>query len=54
MAPKQQERLIQNIVGSLSQARTDIQMRQLCHFFRADVNSGRRVAQGLGIALIHP
>jgi catalase len=51
MTPDQQERLIQNIVGSLSQARHEIQMRQLCHFFRADVNYGRRVAEGLGIAI---
>ncbi|WP_268743996.1 catalase-related domain-containing protein [Chlorogloeopsis fritschii] len=51
MTPDQQERLIQNIVGSLSQARRDLQMRQLCHFFRADVNYGRRVAEGLGIAI---
>ncbi|GAA6621296.1 hypothetical protein NUACC26_071160 [Scytonema sp. NUACC26] len=51
MTPDQQERLIQNIVGSLSQARSDIQMRQLCHFFRADINYGRRVAEGLGIAI---
>lgn len=51
MTPEQQERLIQNIVGSLSQAQHGIQMRQICHFFRADVNYGRRVAEGLGIAI---
>ncbi|OUL20126.1 hypothetical protein BV378_30460 [Nostoc sp. RF31YmG] len=51
MTPKQKERLIQNIVGSLSQARSDIQIRQLCYFFRADVNYGRPVAQGLGIVI---
>jgi len=51
MTPDQQQRLIQNIVGSLSQARHDIQIRQLCHFFRADVSYGRRVAEGLGIAI---
>ncbi len=51
MTPDQQERLVQNIVGSLSQARRDLQMRQLCHFFRADVNYGRRVAQALGIEI---
>jgi len=26
-------------------------MRQLCHFFRADVQYGLRVAQGLGIEI---
>ncbi|MFB2769028.1 catalase [Pelatocladus sp. BLCC-F211] len=51
MTPDQQQRLIQNIVGSLSQARSEIQMRLLCHFFRADVNYGRRVAEGLGITI---
>ena len=51
MTPEQQERLADNIVGSLSQARQDIQMRQLCHFFRADISYGRRVAEGLGISI---
>lgn len=51
MTPDQQERLVQNIVGSLSGARREIQMRQLCHFFRADVQCGLRVAQGLGIKI---
>ncbi|MGM3309347.1 catalase [Anabaena sp. WFMT] len=51
MTPDQQEQLIQNILGSLSQAGTDIQKRQICHFFRADVNYGRRVAEGLGIVI---
>ena len=51
MMPEQQERLIRNIVGSLSGARRNIQMRQLCHFFRADVKYGMRIAQGLGIEI---
>ncbi|MEH1779506.1 MAG: catalase [Nostoc sp.] len=51
LTPEQQERLAKNIVGSLSQARQDIQMRQLCHFFRADVSYGSRVAEGLGISI---
>lgn len=51
LKPDAQERLIANIVGSLSGARQEIQMRQLCHFFRADVNYGRGVAEGLGIAI---
>lgn len=49
MTPDEQERLVQNIVDSLSEARQDIQMRQLCHFFRADVSYGMRIAKGLGI-----
>jgi catalase len=51
MTPDQQERLVQNIVESLSGARQEIQMRQLCHFFRADVKYGMQIAQGLGIAI---
>jgi catalase len=51
MTPEQQERLVKNIVGSLSQAKQDVQMRQLCHFFRADVSYGLSVAQGLGISI---
>ncbi|MHC5613394.1 MAG: catalase-related domain-containing protein [Nostoc sp.] len=51
LTPEQQKRLVQNIVGSLSQARQDIQMRQLCHFFRADVSYGLLVAKGLGTSI---
>ena len=51
LAPDAQERLVQNILGSLSEARADIQMRQLCHFFRADPNYGMRIAKGLGIQI---
>jgi catalase len=42
-----QQRLIENIVGSLSGVREDIQMRQLCHFFRADPQYGMEIAAGL-------
>ncbi len=38
LKPDAQQRLVDNIIGSLSGARQDIQMRQLCHFFRADRN----------------
>ncbi|HEY9779228.1 MAG TPA: catalase-related domain-containing protein [Leptolyngbyaceae cyanobacterium] len=38
------------IAGALSGARQDIQMRQ-CHFFRADVDYGQRVAQALNIQI---
>ena len=51
MKPDAQQRLIANIVESLSAAKSEIQMRQLCHFFRADPNYGRLVAEGLGIAI---
>lgn len=51
MKPDQQERLAENIAGGLSQASQSIQMRQLCHFFRADANYGRLVAAKLGVTI---
>lgn len=45
----QRDRLTTRIAGNLSQARKEVQMRQLCHFFRADEDYGRRVAAKLGI-----
>ncbi len=46
-----QERLVGNIVASMSSVSRDIQLRQLCHFFRADPSYGMGVAMGLGIDL---
>jgi catalase len=43
------ERLARRIAGVLGQARKEGQLCQLCHFFRADEEYGRRVAEGLGI-----
>lgn len=43
------DRLTTRIAGVLGQARREVQMRQLCHFFRADEDYGRRVAKKLGI-----
>ncbi|HRP63314.1 MAG TPA: catalase [Phycisphaerales bacterium] len=45
------DRLTTRIAGVLGQARREVQMLQLCHFFRADADYGRRVAQKLGIDL---
>jgi len=45
----QRDRLTRRIAGVLGQARPEVQMRQLCHFFRADEDYGRRVAQHLKI-----
>lgn len=45
----QRERLTKRIAGGLKQARKEIQMRQLCHFFRADEDYGKRVAKHLGL-----
>ncbi|MCA9306292.1 MAG: catalase [Phycisphaerales bacterium] len=43
------DRLASRIAGALGQARQEVQMRQLCHFFRADEDYGRRVAMHLKI-----
>jgi catalase len=43
------DRLTTRIAGVLGQARQEVQMRQLCHFFRADEDYGRRIAGKLGI-----
>ncbi len=43
------DRLASRIAGVLGQARQEVQMRQLCHFFRADEDYGKRVAAKLGI-----
>ena len=45
------ERLIGNIVDSMATVPREIQMRQVCHFFRADPAYGSGVAEGLGIDL---
>lgn len=45
----QRDRLTRRIAAGLGQARREVQMRQLCHFFRADDDYGRRVAALLGI-----
>ena len=44
-----QDRLTTRIAGVLGQARKEVQERQLAHFFAADEDYGRRVAEKLGI-----
>lgn len=44
-------RLVSNTVGHISAAQQPTQLRQICHFFRADADYGKRIAQGLGIDL---
>jgi catalase len=43
------DRLTSRIAGGLGQARKDVQMRMLCHFFRVDMDYGTRIATKLGI-----
>ncbi|MCL4220038.1 MAG: catalase [Phycisphaerales bacterium] len=45
------DRLTTRIADALGTARRDIQMLQVCHFFRADPDYGRRVASKLKIDL---
>jgi catalase len=49
MTPDQQQRLIDNIVGSMASVPKEIQQRQVDHFTKADPEYGRRVAEGLGL-----
>lgn len=52
---KEKEDMINNIVSSMSgvegSKRDTIILRQLCHWFRADVSLGTALAQGLGISM---
>lgn len=45
------QRLVDSIVGSLRQVSEEIQLKQLCHFFRADADYGMRVAKGLSLKI---
>jgi catalase len=53
MNPEQRERLFGNIARHMQAGHTppDIQLRQLCHFFRADAGYGFGVAKALGLEL---
>lgn len=55
LTPQEKESAIQNIVNSMSgiegPKRNEIINRQLCHWFRADVQLGMGIAQGLGIQI---
>ncbi|PIG95509.1 hypothetical protein CSQ79_01670 [Gloeocapsopsis sp. IPPAS B-1203] len=48
---EEKNRTAQAIAGALSGARQDIQMRHLYHFFQADVDYSRCVAQALSIEI---
>jgi catalase len=51
LKPDAQKRLIGNIVGSIASVPREIQERQIRHFYKADPNYGRGVAEGLGLKL---
>lgn len=55
MNDTERNNLINNIVGAMSgiegPKKDQIIMRQLCHFFRADMRLGMAIADGLGVSL---
>ncbi len=55
MSEAERQNLINNIVGAMSgiegPKKDQIIMRQLCHFFRADMRLGMAIADGLGVTL---
>ena len=55
MNVQDRKNLVQNIVDAMSgisgEKRNEIINRQLCHFFRADIQLGMSVANGLGIVV---
>lgn len=55
MNDQDRENLVSNIVGAMSgisgPKRDLIINRQLCHFFRANVELGMGVAKGLGVTI---
>ncbi len=50
MPEKEKADLVNNIIESLKAVSKPIQLLQLPHFFKADENYGRSIAQGLGIS----
>jgi len=51
MTPDAQQRLFGNIARHMAQAPREIQLRAICHFFRADPAYGAGVAKALGLDL---
>lgn len=49
LKPDERANLVSNIVGHLRFAKREIQLRQLCHFYRVHPDYGTQVAQGLGL-----
>ncbi|MDZ4859327.1 MAG: catalase [Candidatus Hydrogenedentes bacterium] len=49
LKPDEKDRLISNIAGAMQPVARDIQLRMLCHFYRADPAYGEGIAKGLGI-----
>jgi catalase len=58
MTPEAKKNTIQNIMGAMSgiegPKKDEIINRQLCHWFRADIQLGMAIAQGLGVTVEMP
>lgn len=50
MNADQKKQLIDNLVGALRNVPKSIQVRQLKHFYKADPDYGKRIADGLGVS----
>jgi catalase len=46
--------LIANLVAGLQPCNRDIQDRMIAHLTQCDADYGRRVAEGLGLPVLHP
>ncbi|GGC82094.1 hypothetical protein GCM10007216_10800 [Thalassobacillus devorans] len=52
MSEDERTRLISNIVGAMEPVESDeIKQRQIEHFYKADLEYGQRVAEGLGFSV---
>ncbi|WP_342417947.1 catalase KatA [Paenibacillus sp. FSL R10-2782] len=52
LSEEERARLVQNIVGAMKPVESDeIKLRQIGHFYKADPDYGRRVAEGLGLTV---
>lgn len=49
MNAEEKHRLVNNIVGAMECVPREIQLRQICHFDKADTAFGKGVARGLGV-----
>lgn len=52
LSEEERARLVSNIVGAMTPVESEeIKLRQIGHFYKADLEFGRRIAEGLGLAV---
>ncbi|MUT66605.1 catalase [Paenibacillus sp. NEAU-GSW1] len=49
LSEEQRSNLVSNLAADLAQTNEDIQLRAVCNFFRANVELGMRLSEGLGV-----